>query len=574
MSYNGYNYSPYFQHPDQQPANGQQQSYSQQRPGAGAETSYRTHAATPLNGYSSGQQQYPKGPSPSQSSSTTFDYRGYGRADDSSERISRGDATSNPPAYFEPSSRPYVDTSALGSLVYASALGRNSPSVEHTPMTQQLPSRSDSSASPAYGSNMSRPVNPSYQPRADSRGSGTASNTIHNRSVIYATAIAASALAQSQRQTAVYSENSAAASPTQTPYAFQPPAGNGDNSWNWQPNQQQPARQGHGSNREGHHTPTTYADGRKPLPSPSYQSPLTQPAQPSRHPISSEQRNSASQHFSTGQAGTGSDNGRRISSNIEQRISSPHQNYYAPTHKPVAFNEQTRNGDYYPPIPSKGAEEEVYLNNRASTDSQQPVKAVDRPPVVVNEKVNDNVSMASHTNSDHPMTVDPNQIFNQSKYQRRQAAAEVQAKAVRDAAKDSSQQEIMDSNSLASKQPQAQTSFNDDPPTSVADYSKEKREAEIKATFGSLFGKMRDLKAEDPSMFSEIWEKFLKVCFTPFCGVKTSSGYLITMYYHRSRFNFTMSEYISNGRNVLGATSNTFQSTSTQRGERTSIFRS
>ena len=528
MSYNGYNYSPYFQYTDQQPVNGQQQSYPHQRPGAG--TSYRTHQAAPVNGYSSGQQQYSIGPSPSHSSSTTFAYPGYGRADDSSERTSRGDATSNPPAYFEPNARPYVDTSALGSLAYASALGRNSPSVEHTVTTQQLPTRSDPNGSPAYESNMSRPFNGSYQPRVDNRGSGTAPDNTYNRSVPYATAVAASALAQSQRQAPVRSENSTIPSPTQPSYSTQAQVGNGGGLRNGPPNQPHPSQQGYGTNGEGRDTPTTYAR-HQPLLSPSHQSLLRQPAQPSRHPISSEKRNSMSQQSSTRQSGNGSFDDRRLSSNIEQRIPSPHQNYYPPTHRPMSANEPMRNKGYNSPTASKRAEE-VHSKNKTLTDSQQAVKAADRPPAVMNEKVNENVMMASPTNSDHPMTVDPNQVFNQYEYQRRQAAAEARAKAMKDAAKDGSQRKVVDSNSLASKQPQPQTSLNDDSPTSMANSSKEKREAEIKATFGSLIGKMRDLKAEDPSMFSEIWEKFLKVSFILFCRVGVGLGYLVTIYYH------------------------------------------
>ena len=129
---------------------------------------------------------------------------------------------------------------------------------------------------------------------------------------------------------------------------------------------------------------------------------------------------------------------------------------------------------------------------------------------------------------------------------------------MRNAAKDNSQQKVMDSNNLASKNPQIQPRLNDDPQTFVADSSKEEREAQIKATFESLFGKMRDLKAEDPSMFSEIWEKFLKVSFTPFSEIGVGSGCFVVVYYHRSKFLPSWVNTSLTNVDVLGPTTNTF----------------
>ena len=523
MSYNGYNYSPYFQYSDQQSANGQQQSYRQQQSGAGAH--YRTHQASPVNGYSSAQHQSSTGPSPSHSTSTALAYHGYGRVDDSFERTGRGNAISNPPAYYAPNARPYVDTSALGSLAYASELGRNSPSVEHTAAAQQLPPHRNSNASPAYGSTMSRPINTSHQSRSDSQDSRLASNPTYNRSVPYAAAVAASALAQSQGQTPVRSESSAAPSPTQASYSTQPQGGNSGSLLNGHSNQQQPSQQGYVTNREGPYIATNYTSVYQPMPSPSYQSPSTQQAQPSRHPVSSEQRRPASQKYSTTNSPS---NNHHSSNNIEPKIASTRQEYDTPMHKPVPFHEQARNSDGAPLTTATRAEERP-SNHAIPVHSQQAAKSPDRPPNTGNEKVNSTVTMGSRISSDNPMTVDPNQVFNQYEHQRRQAAAEAKAKAARETVKDSLPPRIIDSNGLPSKQPQIQTSLNADLPTFTANSSKEKKEAEIKASFGSLFAQMRDLKAQDPSMFLEIWEEFKKVSFH--FSVEIWSWYALSLLY-------------------------------------------
>ncbi|KAL9117815.1 MAG: hypothetical protein Q9187_005642 [Circinaria calcarea] len=499
MSYSGYNYSPYFQYSDQQPTNGQQQSYRQQQSGAGAH--YRTHQASPVNGYSSAQQQPSTGSSPSHSISTVFAYPGYGCANDNFERTGRGNAIPHPPAYFAPNARPpYVDTSALGSLAYVSALGRDSPSVEHTAAAQQLPPHRDSNASPNYGSTMSRPINTSHQSRPDSQDSRLASNVIYNRSVPYTTAVAASALAQSQGQAPVRSESSAAASPTQSQ------GGNSDSLLNGHSNQQHPARQGYGTSREGPYIARNYPSGYQPMPPPSYQSPLTQQAQPSHHPVSSEQRKPASQKSNTT---NGTSNDHRSSNNIEQRIASPRQEYDAPMHRPMPFHEQARNSDGNRSTTATRAEEGL-SNHTIPVQSQQAAKSPDRPSTTANEKVNGTVKMVPHISSDNPMTVDPNQVFNQYEHQRRQAAAGVKAKAAREVMKDNLPQEIVDSNGFSSKQPPVQTGLNADLTTSTANSSKEKKEAKIKASFGSFIAQMRDLKAQDPSMFLEVWEEFKK----------------------------------------------------------------
>lgn len=105
---------------------------------------------------------------------------------------------------------------------------------------------------------------------------------------------------------------------------------------------------------------------------------------------------------------------------------------------------------------------------------------------------------------EYPTTVDPSQVFNEAEYMRRKAGVrsaqqkeseQSRQKAMADAAKGNT---IHVNSSMPTSKPESQN----------GDSEKEKREAELRELFGSMFGQMRELKAKDPVMFLEIWEEF------------------------------------------------------------------
>jgi hypothetical protein len=112
---------------------------------------------------------------------------------------------------------------------------------------------------------------------------------------------------------------------------------------------------------------------------------------------------------------------------------------------------------------------------------------------------NPNAELPRQAEMQNPTTVDPSQIFNHYEYQRRQASAEAARKAAEEAAARKAE---------ATKR--AVIAEPVDAPAAEADSSasrKDQMELEMK----QMIEKMRDYKAKDPTLFSQIWEQVKKV---------------------------------------------------------------
>lgn len=95
-------------------------------------------------------------------------------------------------------------------------------------------------------------------------------------------------------------------------------------------------------------------------------------------------------------------------------------------------------------------------------------------------------------------TVDPSQVFNHFEYSRRQAAAAVEAAAAKQAAEEA------EAARFAATQPKPATPQIDG--TEPDSAKKDQMELEMK----QMIEKMRDYKAKDPSLFTQIWEQVKK----------------------------------------------------------------
>ncbi len=116
-----------------------------------------------------------------------------------------------------------------------------------------------------------------------------------------------------------------------------------------------------------------------------------------------------------------------------------------------------------------------------------------------NETSNSNAEHPRQAEMQNPTTVDPSQIFNHYEYQRRQASAEAARKAAEEAA----------ARKAEATKP-AVVAASVDAPAAEADTSasrKDQMELEMK----QMIEKMRDYKAKDPTLFSQIWEQVKKV---------------------------------------------------------------
>ena len=96
-------------------------------------------------------------------------------------------------------------------------------------------------------------------------------------------------------------------------------------------------------------------------------------------------------------------------------------------------------------------------------------------------------------------TVDPSQVFNHTEYTRRQAAAAAEAAAVKRAVDE------VEASRSSTIQPNVATSQ-----VSGIDSESSKKD-QMELEMKQMIEKMRDYKAKDPSLFSEIWEQVKKV---------------------------------------------------------------
>lgn len=109
-------------------------------------------------------------------------------------------------------------------------------------------------------------------------------------------------------------------------------------------------------------------------------------------------------------------------------------------------------------------------------------------------------------------TVDPSQVFNHVEYSRRQAAAAAEAAATKKAAEEA------EAAKLAATQAKPATPVTPQRSETEPDLAKkDQMELEMK----QMIEKMRDYKAKDPSLFTQIWEQVKKVgdnhlCFDSF----------------------------------------------------------
>lgn len=142
-----------------------------------------------------------------------------------------------------------------------------------------------------------------------------------------------------------------------------------------------------------------------------------------------------------------------------------------------------------PPQPHKYQTNVQQTNNRQLNHLMPPLSPVtdghtkDQSPLAV-----DNSSLQSTISVDDQVarTVDPSQIFNQYEYQRRQVAAAVEAAATEEISK-----------------ARASALINADPDST--------KKAQMELEMKQMIEKMRDYKAKDPSLFSQIWEQLKKV---------------------------------------------------------------
>ena len=125
------------------------------------------------------------------------------------------------------------------------------------------------------------------------------------------------------------------------------------------------------------------------------------------------------------------------------------------------------------------------------------INEVRQPPIV--DLGRDQISNPATPAEPQFTTVDPSQVFNHTEYSRRQAVAAAEAAAVKKVVEDAE----------ASKSSATQPNVATSQVSGIDSESSKKDQMELEMK--QMIEKMRDYKAKDPSLFTEIWEQVKKV---------------------------------------------------------------
>ena len=450
MSYNGYNYSPYFQQADENSRG--PQSFSIQSHSNAPYYRQPQQTVTNTHRYASQQPQYqmPTSTRPGSSAYTEEQYNNFDAARDSrahpgEEPQALGPSNHGPHGYNS-NTATYTDTSALGSLAYASGLG----------LEQQ-------------GHSASRRVNsPLTGPTVNSARSQPATTTVRTSEAIppnsYATINGHYYNPRSDSRNSRVS-NADEKSATLQPYAA---------SYN------QPPTSNSYDNRQGqawHQQPTF-------------------------------------QHLENSIAHSNAPSARQIGSSSNVSRSGP-QSAEVPPGESSAL-EAGRDDELQQRKPTPREHQGHHGRAGNQVHYARPVNLTLPEPTQAVSNVHERERSSSKNIPQYPTTVDPSQIFNHYEYQRRKTApdAEVLAAMRAPEAAKAAKEHWNDIRAPETHHPRGGSPIaNAAAPASdeVARASPSERD-QIEEEMKAMLERMREYKAKDPTLFSQIWEQVKKVC--------------------------------------------------------------
>ena len=173
--------------------------------------------------------------------------------------------------------------------------------------------------------------------------------------------------------------------------------------------------------------------------------------------------------------------------------------------KRQSFSQGSKGSTNIPQIPQASTTSQVNSTTKrraaehssAKEPATKRINEVRQPPIV--DLGRDQLSKPATPAEPQVTTVDPSQVFNHTEYSRRQAAAAAEAAAVKKAV------EEVEASRSSITQPNVATSQ-----VSGIDSESSKKD-QMELEMKQMIEKMRDYKAKDPSLFSEIWEQVKKV---------------------------------------------------------------
>lgn len=461
MSYNGYTqYSPYWQ-----PNSGQSNPQNAGQNVAQSRASYQ-----PLSAYqNSHQSAQPSISHPAKSSSdASYGTKGYGNM--SVNGAGNGRPQDYPASYAGTNDRASLDgATALGNLAYASSLGRQGSAQQLATNNRQQSNSNYGTANP-YGGMSTPPI----QNRTDHERQKSSNSSREDTN------------ARAQQATASpsfgYSSNHAGPSTgnyTQAPSQYPLPASASDQHMLYQ-NPQQPR-------------PTSGQAVHQPRPKPDSQAATLRTAPSTKRTTNQSQ-------------------GRKASVNVPEptqtRVQTPQQSIHPPSSQAPGQS----GGHTQRPQSQKGTIKQL-TNNASKSNAAAYLSAKETAAKRVSD-AQQSPTTDTNRQTDKPATpvepqyttVDPSQVFNHAEYSRRQAAAAAEVAATKKAAEEAEAARIA---ATRTNSPRVNgTPVVASAPSMEPDSArKDQMELEMK----QMIEKMRDYKAKDPSLFTQIWEQVKKV---------------------------------------------------------------
>lgn len=456
MSYNGYNqYSPYWQ-----------QNAGQSTPqNTGHNVAQSRNSYQPLSAYQSNQQ--PARPAVSQPaespSGASYSTEGYGNI-----------------SYAGTNDRASLDgATTLGNLAYASSLGRNGPAQQLGNYNRQQGNSNYGTASP-YGTIPTPPI----QGRTDDEQRKSGSSSRDDTNARAQQAAASPSFGYSSNNTAYQGPSPGSTTQTQTQTQY-PPSGSASEQRRSNQYYQQPRPTSAQATQQSRSRPNSHA--------------APTPTVPPSHSAANQSQ--------------GTTTHEKTQETNQTRVQTPQQSTYRPSSS-------------QPPGPPGAQAQRSQIQQDARESGTKPwansiTKGIAAKNVSANEKASRRITNArqsptvdANRQASKPATpvepqyttVDPSQVFNHVEYSRRQAAAAAEVAATKKA-----MEEAEAARKAATHKNPLQVNGNpvvvSAPCTEPDSATKDQMELEMK----QMIEKMRDYKAKDPSLFTQIWEQVKKV---------------------------------------------------------------
>lgn len=452
MVYNAYNqYSPYWQQ-----TAGQTTSQN-----AGHNVAQTGSSYQPLSAYQSNQQTPQSSFSQaSGNSGGAYGGQGYGSVNINGAGNARSQDTR---ASYNINDRASIDgATALGNLAYASSLGRDGSTTQQTSNNSRQQSNAEYNTANSYG--VASAPSLQYRTGEGRRGSHGSSREDYTRSQ---PATASPSFGYSANNT-----------------GYQGPTGNNTQA---QAQYLPPSR----SSAEQHKN--QYSQPPRP--------PSGQAIQQSHSRLGSQAAPSPplNGNHSTPNQSAVSKNSAIVRGREKTRVQTPQSN------KQMSASQVPGGPTQTPQVPQSATNSQAERNTKKQPAANASAKGTAASRI--NEARQSPTVLSRHDQSSKPATpvepqyttVDPSQVFNHEEYSRRQAAAAAEVAVIKKAAEEAEAARFA---ATLPKPPTTQTNG-----TELDSAKKDQMELEMK----QMIEKMRDYKAKDPSLFTQIWEQVKKV---------------------------------------------------------------